>query len=646
MPTPDPSETFRFLDFELDVAGYQLRHKGRPVRLERQPMDLLVLLVRRRSQLVSRDEIVERLWGKDVFVDVETGVNTAIRKIRQALRDSPEAPTCLETVTGKGYRFIAPVETVTAAPREPLPLVSRESAPREEQGGIASDSRPPPLGSGRPSRRVVLRVLIAVALAGLASWAWFRGAAPRSRVTVAVLPFENLSGDAERQYLAEGLAEETIASFEPFDPERLGVIGRTSTAAYKGTRKSLAEIGRELGADYLVEGSIRAEGGRLRITSRLVRAQDQTQVWSASFDREPTSVVALQRELSTAIAGQIHLRLSPERLGALARRHTADAEAYDLYLRGRYFWVQLTPATNRRAIEYFERAIALDPDYALAWAGIVSVLVASPINSDVPPLSVLSRVREASAHAVRAAPDLPEALVARGTFAFMLEWDWGAAEAAFRRAIALDPGDALAHRYLGHVLSQTGRNGEATRLLERARSLEPLYAMNHAISSQVAFQSRDFEGAAEHARHAIALDPEFWIGYVQLAQACERLGRYDVALEALGNAARFSGGNSKALSFRGHLLAKLGRTSEARQVLKALEAASRERYVPPYAMALVHAGLGERDAMLARLDEAHRARDVHLIFLPVDPRWDPYRDDPRFRALLERCGFTRSATVR
>ena len=645
MPTPDPPGILRFLDFELDVPGYQLRHKGRPVRLERQPMDLLVLLVQRRSQLVPREEIVDRLWGNDVFVDVETGVNTAIRKIRQALRDSPEAPRCVETVTGKGYRFIAPVETAAAAPPDPPPLVSQESAPGERDG-VPPDAQPAPLASGRPSKRVVLGLLAAVALAGLASWAWFRRAAPPSRVTVAVLPFENLSGDAEREYLADGLAEETIASFAQFDPERLGVIGRTSTAAYKGTRKSLAEMGRELGADYLVESSIRAEGGRLRITSRLVRARDQTQVWSASFDREPTSVVALQRELSTAIAGQIHFRLSPERLGALAQRHTADADAYDLYLRGRYFWVQLTPATNERAIDYFQRAIALDPDYALAWAGIASVLVASPINSDAPPLNVLSRVREASARAVQAAPDLPEALVARGTSAFMLEWDWGAAEAAFRRAIALDPGDALAHRYLGHVLSQTGRQGEATRLLERARSLEPLYAMNHAISSQVAFQSRDFEGAAEHARHAIALDPEFWIGYIHLAQACEQLGQYDAALEALASAARFSGGNSKVLAFRGHLLARVGRTSEAREVLKALEAAARERYVPPYAMAMVLAGLGERDAVFARLDEAYRARDVHLIFLPVDARWDPYRDDPRFRALLERCGFARAATIR
>jgi TolB-like protein/DNA-binding winged helix-turn-helix (wHTH) protein/tetratricopeptide (TPR) repeat protein len=645
MLTPDPRETLRFLDFELDVPAYQLRQEGRPVRLERQPMDLLILLVQRRSQLVSREEIIERLWGKDVFVDVETGVHTAIRKIRQALHDSTDAPRCVETVTGKGYRFIAPVETVGASPRGTDPSVPPEGAPQQNGATSERPPEPQPAPRARSSPAVVVGLLAAVALAGVASWVWIRGAAPPPRVTVAVLPFENLSGDADRDYLADGLAEETIASVGQIDPERLGVIGRTSTAAYKGTRKSLAEIGRELNVNYLIEGSIRAEGGRLRITSRLVRVPDQTQVWSASFDREPTSVVALQRELSTAIAGQIHLRLSPERLGALARRHTADAEAYDLYLRGRYFWVQLTPATNKRALEYFERAIAIDPEYALAWAGIASVLVTSPINSDVLPADVLSRVREASARAVRAAPDLSEAHDALGAFLFMLEWDWGAAEAAFRRSIALDPGDALAHRMLGHLLSQTGRQGEATRLLERARSLEPLYAMNHAISAQVAFQGRDFEGAAGHARHAIALDPEFWIGYAQLGQAAEQLGQYDLALEALGNAARFSGGNSKAMAVRGYLLAKLGRTGEAREVLNAMAAVARERYVPPYSMALVHAGLGERDAVFARLNEAYDARDVHLIFLPVDPKWDPYRDDPRFQALLKRCGFAGAPTA-
>jgi TolB-like protein len=314
MPTFDARETLRFGDFELDLAGYELRCQGRAVKLERRPMDLLILLVEKRRQLVSRSDIVDRLWGKDVFVDVETGVNTAISKVRQALRDSAEAPSFVETIPGKGYRFVASVEIVSG------PGGSRSSLTR--------------------------------------------------RVILAVLPFENLSGDSERDYFADGLAEETIAALGQIDPEHVRVIARTSINVYKATTKSIAEIGGELRADYLVESSIRSESGRLRITSRLIRASDQTQVWSESFDREPMSMLGLQRGVSTAIAEQIRLSLSAERLSALARRQTQDADAYDLYLRGKGLGNQATPATNARAVQYYERAIALDPKYALAWSGL------------------------------------------------------------------------------------------------------------------------------------------------------------------------------------------------------------------------------------------------------------------------------------
>jgi TolB-like protein/DNA-binding winged helix-turn-helix (wHTH) protein/Flp pilus assembly protein TadD len=618
-------ETLRFRDYELDLGAYELRRQGRAVRLERRSMDLLILLVEHRRQLVSRSEIVDRLWGKDVFVDVETGVNTLIFKIRQALRDSPDAPTYVETVSGKGYRFIAPVEVVAASGD----VASAGSAPA-----------PPSRIRSRSVQPLAVGLVALVVFAGFVTRAWFRASTTVSPVTVAVLPFENLGGDPEREYLADGLAEDTIASLGQVDPEHVGVIGRTSMMVYKRTTKSVAEIGHELGADYLVESSIQAENGRLRIISKLIRVRDQVQVWSESYDREPTTMLGLQRELSAMIAEKIRIRLSPERLNALARRHTRNADAYDLYLRGRYFGNQFTPATNKRAVEYYERATALDPNYALAWSGIADAFSASPINSDVPPLQVSPRAREAAARAVRADPGLAETQASLGYVNFLLDWNWPAAETAFRRAIVLDPSYSRAHVVLGHLLSQMGRQSEAETVMRRARDLEPFNAMAHAMSSQVAFQGRDYPAAVEHARQAIIVDPEFWIGHIQSGQAYEQLGRPDQALEALMNAARFSGGNSKALSFRGHLLAKLGRVAEARDLLRTLEAVSREHYVPPYALALVHAGLGEREAVFEWLDRAYEARDVHLIFLPVDPKWDAYRADPRFAALLARCRFT------
>ena len=616
IPAAGSSVTFRFGEFALDVPAYELRRAGSPVRLERQPMDLLILLVERRGQLVSRAEIIDKLWGKDVFVDVETGIHTAARKIRQALGDSTDAPAFLETVPGKGYRFIAPVAVATPARERPRFM--------------------------RPA--IAVGLLAIAAAAGVGAWNWLSPDGPVSGVVLAVLPFENLTGDRELEYLADGLSEETIASLGHVDPDRLTVLGRTSMMPYKGTRKSPAVIGDELNVDYLVESSLRADSNRLRLTTKLIRVRDQAQVWSETYDRAPTGMLGLQSELSTAIAEQVRLRLSPERLDALSRRHTRNAEAYDAYLRGLNFANQRTQPTNQRAIESYQRATTLDPDYALAWSGLANVYASSPINGDAPPLQAAPRAREAAEQAVRADPNLAEAQHVHAYVNWMLDWDWPAAEAGLRRALLLDPRYAPSHRTLGHCLSQMGRHSEALAEMRRARELEPHFALAHALSAQVAFQARDYSAALEHARQAIVVDPTFWIGYMQSGQAYEQLGNSSRALEDLARAERFSGGNSKAISARGYVLAKSGHRAEAHEVLKTLHDLARDRYVPPFAIALVHAGLGDREPVFEWLERAYAARDVHLIYLPVDPKWDPFRADPRFHDLIARCGFVETPT--
>ena len=330
-------------------------------------------------------------------------------------------------------------------------------------------------------------------------------------------------------------------------------------------------------------------------------------------------MLTFQQELCRAVAEQIRLQVTPERMAALDVRRARNPEAYDVYLRGRRFWSQLTPATSRQAVECFLRATELDPEFALAWSGLADAYASSPINSDAQPQLRWPQAREAAARAVSAAADLAEAHTSVGFLNFFLNWNWPAAEAAYRRAVALDPSYALAHRMLSVVLSFMSRHDEAIPSMRRARELDPLCAMHHALSAQTACLAGNHVAARDFARQAVLLGPEFWIGYFQLAQTLERTGHHDQALDALATGERFNK-NSKMMSLRGYILARLGRADEARAIIAAFESAVTEQYVPPYASALIYAGLGEQDAMFARLDAAFDAHDVHMIYLPVDPK--------------------------
>ena len=448
MPPPDSPSTLRFGEFALDVSAYQLRRDGQPVKLGRQPMDLLILLVERPGQLVTRADIVARLWGPDVFVDVEMGVNTAISKVRQALRDAPDAPRFLETVSGRGYRFIAPVDgTPPTAPPATLPAVVPVPAT------IAGPAHPAPRRPPAIAVAAIAALLVVIAAGVLAVWR-ARATNRPTVVALAVLPFVHLGRDAERDYLAAGLTDETSASLARIDPVHLAVKGRTQP--YRNTTKTAAQIGQELSVDYLVESSIRTEGSRVRVTVSLLRVQDQAHVWSQLFDRESPA------DLAAAGAQRGHRRAGPA--DALARESARRPDPPDRErLRLRRLPARAiqqrrrTADGNRQAVALLRQAIALDPTYALAWSDLSVVYAASTINGDAPPAAVAGPAHEAGRQAVAIDASLPEAQIAHGYERWLLGWDWPAAETALRRAVELDPSNGAGHRTLGHVLSQRGR---------------------------------------------------------------------------------------------------------------------------------------------------------------------------------------------
>ena len=529
----------------------------------------------------------------------------------------------METVPGKGYRFIADVETVTAstdhvvrsplappAPKAgndlrtapsvdgPATVTAEASAPPQE--GLAYAALASPRGTSGHVRLAVGLVVVA-AIFGVLARTRLGGGGSATGVAVAVLPFVNLGSDTEHDYVAAGLTDETSASLAQIDPEHLSVKGRT--LPYKGTTKTAAEIGQELVVDYLVESSVQAEGGRLRVTVTLIRVRDQAHVWSQSYERQPSSLLGLQQELSAAIAEQIRFRL-------VARPRDGPRAPPDAERRGVRCVsagpVSGSPAKRRRERARHRTLQARDCDRSELRTRLVRSCVRlrrSAINGDARPSEVAPLARAAALQAVRANPNLSEAQFSRGYELWLLDWDWPAAEAALRLAVALDPSNAVAYRTLGHALSQSGRRDDAEAAMRAARDLDPQDAMNRALSAQVAYQNRDFRGALGHARMAVSLDSSSWIGYVQLAQAYAGNGDNDLALEAVRDADRYlPGGNSKSLSLRGYLLARTGHADDAREVLRTLAARSREQYVPPSAMALVYAGLGEKDAMFEFLE--------------------------------------------
>lgn len=583
-PTNDmPPERVQFGMFVLDVDRYELTRAGKPVRMERIPMDLLILLVRENGRLVSREEILERLWGKNLYFDTDNSINTAIRKIRNSLGDDAGNPQYVETVLGKGYRFRG--QTVIPARVEPVQVE-----------------------------------------------------AERSRIMLAVLPFENLSGDPAQEYFSDGLSEETIMRLGQMSPDRLGVIARTSSMAYKQTDKSVTRIGQELGVDYVLEGSVRRDGERVRITAQLIRVKDQIHLWAENYDRQLPGILDIHGEIGAAIAAQVKLKLMSEEELQLTRNAPRDPEAHDHYLRGRYHYARFNLDDAQKAVSYFQRAIECEPSFGLAHSGLADALMVLPISGDVATLQVFSAAKTAITQALQFNPDSAEAHTSDAATKFWFDWNFKATEVAARRAIRLNKNYSLAHLYLAHVLSNTARHDEALTTIQEALVLDPLSLIVGAMRGQFLYHAGRDSEAIEQFNTTLGMESRFWVGQICVAKVYEKQGMYSEALVACDHALEFSGGNSEALSLAGYVHAIAGDRPKAEGSIHKMLERKKERYVPPYNLALVFAGLGESEAALHWLGQALEDRDVHMPFL-LDHKWDGMRSNAEFQKLLSRVGF-------
>jgi TolB-like protein/DNA-binding winged helix-turn-helix (wHTH) protein/tetratricopeptide (TPR) repeat protein len=645
-PAPAGSPPVRFGVYELDVRSGELRKGGTRIRLQEQPFQVLAALVERPGEVVTRDELRERLWPSGVIVDFDHSLNKAVNKLRDALGDAADNPRFIETLPKRGYRFLIPV---TGSGTGDVGCRSSEVlGDTKSFHGMAPDIRPAdPRISGTDHFWSTPRIfaglaVVAMALAALALWkTWPAQASPPSgRIMLAVLPFRNLAGSPDEDYFSDGLTEEMITELGQLtSDDRLGVIARTSAMHYKNTSRLVTEIGRELGVDYILEGSIRRAARRVRITAQLVRIRDQTNLWSETYDRDLADVFAIQNDVASRIAGSLALELLPPQRTSRVAAHTTDIVAHEEYLKGRFLWSKRTEDGLRGSLDHFQRAVAADPGYARGYVGLADSYNLLADYGALAPADALPRARGAALRALEIDPRLAEAHASLAWTTLVYDRDLASAEQGFRRAIALNPGYASAHQWYAFCLKAAGRHDEAMREVRRAQELDPLSLIINAVVAWHHYYARQYDDAIAQARRVAARDPTFSRVYSYLGWSLLEKGEYAPALEALQKATDLFGNSPARRAEMAHALAVAGRTAEARRVLEEMTTLARTQYVESDLIARIHVGLGDRDRAFEWLERALAEHAPKLVLLRVDPRVDSLRSDPRFADLLRRAGL-------
>lgn len=627
---PLPAHTVRFGPFQLDLSTAELRNKETITKLAEQPFQILAELVQHPGEVVTRDELRQRLWHSNTFVDFEYGLNAAVKRLREVLGDSAESPRYIETIPRRGYRLMVPVENRVAdlEQSEYLPSTAVSQA-----------------GSRRPAgwrRWFAIAACIVVALAAPGIWYLRSHNAARPIESLAVLPVKNFSGDPSQEFFADGMTDALVAGLSQI--KAVKVISRTSAMHYKGTNETLPQIAKELGVDGIVEVSMMRSGDRLRLTAQLIDARQDRHLWANSYDRNVTDVLALQSDLVQEIAAQIKIQITPQETARLKTARPVDPEVYEDTLRGTAILEYATSGKQlRRAIELFQKATDRDPTYAPAWAGLGEALwyLAAGGSEIVAPAEVRDRATAAADRALELDENLPEAHKARAVIAFDGDWDIEKAQQHFERALELRPGYASAHNLYSQTLTiPLSRADEARQHLDRARELDPLSPWNDFnLLYWWLYQGRPERELEEGQRLSLQPNPTLLLHAVNggALLALGQPGRAIAELEAELKA-DFPVRPVPVLGSLGLAYGLVGRRSDAQKILSELEQASKKRYISPYYIAIVCSGLGQMDKAFRLLEQALAVRSTYLVIgcAPVDPCLALFRRDPRWKSFIER----------
>jgi TolB-like protein/DNA-binding winged helix-turn-helix (wHTH) protein/Flp pilus assembly protein TadD len=628
-----PGRIIKFGVFELDLRTEELRKRGLKLPLNGQPIQILIMLTQRPGELVPREQLRERLWSADTYVDFEQGLNAAVKRLRQALNDSAENPRFVETLPRRGYRFIAQVESVDVSRQQPAEPHIPPSANIPESVGFPKEAQP-----RNQFTLLVIAGLALVGILGLLAWmVYFRSRLYPSIQSIAVLPLENVSGDASQDYFSDGMTDELINQLGQIN--ELRVISRTSMMTYRQARKPLPQIARELNADAVVEGTVLLSGDRVRITVQLILASLDKHLWSKSYEGDVRDTLTLQEEVARAIATQIRAKLSPEDEASLRNAKAVNPEAFEAYLKGRYFWNKRTGDGLTKAVDYFNLALEKDSAYAPAYAGLADsyALMGDWEYGVLPPKEGFPKAKEAATKALKLDDKLGEA---HSSLAFCLDvfdWAWDSAEKEFKRAIELNPGYATAHEwYAWHLITQ-GRKTEAIAEMRKAASLDPLSLIVSADMADILLIARLFDESMQQSQRTIELAPEFAVAHFQLAQAFVQKRRFGDAITELQQAIALSGGNKSFKSTLAYTYALAGEREDAAKLLSDLTKRSDRGFSNASEIALVYLGLGNNDEAIKWLETAYKERFNPSILLR--PCFDPLRPDPRFQDLLRRMNL-------